>query len=94
MKKGFAILFMFLLFAQAIPVAHLFITEECSLFSLIDEEKPQESKSKETSSCKEFTFVTYEFTPQEISTGYHTPMNRTHLPSPFLEFFTPPPDQA
>lgn len=92
MKKCFAILFLLLLFLQAIPVLHFFAEKKSVFYAYVDEDKADEAKlkfKKETKEYLSYLFPVFKFLPQ-LTHGISR--NVSLLPSPSLEFVTPPPD--
>jgi hypothetical protein len=91
MRKAFAIICLILLFSQAIPVVHFF-AEEDVIIALIDEDKPEEGKIKGKIPGKEFcTTFNIELLSFRIKAVTQAFLSSS-LPTPYLEFFTPPPD--
>jgi hypothetical protein len=95
-RKIFSIVLLLCLFVQAIPVLQ-FAFKNKSLYSYVDEEKP-EGKSKENKSAKndhsefDYSFLikaTTEFLKQDF---YFT--DTELISSPFLAKLTPPPNQC
>lgn len=91
MKKIIAILGLVLMFMQAVPVLHLFVSEDIA-FTLVEEDKPAETKLKEKKDGKEYVhhchYWVVDVQQQHLSCCSYL----SALPAPFLESFTPPPD--
>lgn len=95
MKKAIAVICLVLLFSQAIPIAHLFISgDDAALFSMIDEDKPTETKFKENKLGKEFITYPVELLANNQVQTFERHNAATLLPSPFLAYFAPPPDRS
>ena len=93
MKKGIAILLLFLLCLQVIPVAQLFASDD-ALYAWVDEDRPEESKQygKVKKESKEyFTGFLSIGTSTHVFRNY--PRNNMRvLPWPLLDQLTQPPN--
>jgi hypothetical protein len=90
MKRPIAILFIFLILLQGIPVLDFFFADRC-FYAYVDEDKPEETKLKEK---KESSSGHLSFCFNNISDPlkHFISNNNLSLPSPYLESFTPPPN--
>lgn len=93
MKKWFAFICLLLLMVQAIPVIPVLASDNIQI-TWLDEDKPQDPKVKEVKSIKEFLKTDHVVQQELIKTLIKPIDHRIALPSPFLEFFTPPPNPA
>ena len=94
MKKWMAIGFLVLLSLQVVPVWHLLLGGVSPVSSWIDEDKPDEGKTKAPKGDKECLAVRFEFAaPRTAATRIGT-IDILSLPAPFLESFSPPPDRS
>ena len=93
MKQLIAILLLALFTLQAIPVMRLLAAaKDIASFTVLDEDKQDDEKSKEKKDIKEYlTAPAATLQRDSQSIPYHTPLIHS-LPSPYLESFTPPPD--
>jgi hypothetical protein len=91
MKKGFAVICLLLLLLQAIPVIPVLATDNIQI-TWLDEDKPQDPKLKETKNFKEFLRTDHFVQVEPTKTALTAPNHRMALPSPFLEYFAPPPN--
>ncbi|NTS40893.1 hypothetical protein HRG84_08235 [Flavisolibacter sp. BT320] len=94
MKRLAAILFLFLLLLQAIPVLHFFSAEKAVFYTYIDEEKPEQklNAGKEKGDiAKEYNLALQAFREEENRSFYAGFVERSHA-TPLLEFVAPPPD--
>lgn len=89
MKRAFAILFMFTLLLQAIPVLHFF--SEGNFYVYVDEDKPEETKLKKKE-VKEYISATSVLSFTVSSLNGVPEISILALPAPYLESFTPPPN--
>jgi hypothetical protein len=92
MKIPVAILFLFLLLLQAIPVLHFF--SERNFYTYVDEDKPEETKLKIKKEIRECVFTAQVFAFTEKLSNPFSHNSCLALPSPYLESFTPPPNSA
>ncbi|RYY89010.1 MAG: hypothetical protein EOO15_07350 [Chitinophagaceae bacterium] len=91
MKKFIAFFFMFLLLLQAIPLVPQLVADDI-LVSWVDEDKPQDSKSKEKKDGKEFlSFLAATPAAGAAQKPYGAPQ-RAIPACPYLERFIPPPN--
>ena len=89
MKRAFAILFMFSLLLQAIPVLHFF--SERNFYVYVDEDKPEETKLKKKE-IKEYVSGTSTLSFSVVVLNQVPEISLLALPAPYLESFTPPPN--
>lgn len=94
MKKWIAILFVFLLCLQAIPVLHFFAADKGVFYAYVDEDKPDECKlkqKKETHDCLSGFILPV---AEDVPAKQYGSLRLLSLPSPYLESFTPPPNMG
>ncbi len=94
MKKVIAIAFFLILFIQVAPVWNLFIDGSNPVSSWIDEDKPDDSKSKENKAAKAIIVHPPVLTLADARSEYPDPQRASSLPAPYLESFSPPPDHG
>jgi hypothetical protein len=92
MKRPIAILFMFLMLLQAIPVLNFF--SERNFYVYVDEDKPEETKLKVKKDGGECIAIFPAFTSENASLKKSCKNSAPSLPSPYLDSFTPPPNIA
>lgn len=92
MKKAFAVMFLLLLFLQAIPVGHFFALEKSIFYAYVDEDKPDNGQPKCSKDCRdELSAYLLPLLTGENTARYQV-LSVCLLPPPYLDFFTPPPD--
>lgn len=92
MKKVFALLFVFLLCLQAIPVLHFFASEKSIFYTYVDEDKPDECKLKQKKESNDCDSSALPWVATDTTSRHYLNSVTAALPSPFLEFFAPPPN--
>lgn len=94
MKKIIAIVFLLLLFFQAIPVAGILAASEDAFYSYVDEEKPGENKIEDKKEGKEYIpFDLFVWSQQSCIIIFDN-QGIYFLATPYLQYLTPPPDNA
>ena len=94
MKKVIAIAFVLILFIQVAPVWNLFVDGSNPVSSWIDEDKPDDSKSKENKAAKAIIVHPPVLTQASARCEYFDPQRISSLPAPYLDSFSPPPDRG
>jgi hypothetical protein len=94
-KKLIAILFVFVMLLQAIPVLHFFSSQKEVFYTYVDEDKPEETKVvKNKTEAKALSSLPTIITFVDRQPLKHAALLKQRLPSPYIAAHLQPPDAA
>ena len=92
MRKLIALLLIFLMLLQAIPVLHFFSSHKAVFYSYVDEEKPEQKFKAANQEYQKHSTAIPPFFIEEESSRTFLPFVVKRISSPLLEALTRPPD--